>query len=322
MSGELKTVLRRNLSHALRHGDLPQAVALLDRLKLEDPLALETRGLELEFLLRAGRLAEAGALAAQLLELFPASGRVHYLAGVLAYRKKDYPRAERHLRESLGLYPHAKTRHWLAKTLTQSGSYAEAEALLLELLPAEPRCQLDLAWLYERKQDIGRALGAVEAWLEQRPDDAWARSQLQRLRARTLQPEDLLEEVDSLLDLGEDVAPEVLPEYLETLLAIGQSGKARTFVQQRRHAFDARLAARLGWVCHHRQAYDLALELFLIAFAENRRNFKFLAALETAASRCNRLPELIALYEKQAAEEKTLYGRIKTLRRRVEERRP
>lgn len=60
------------------------------------------------------------------------------------------------------------------------------------------------------------------------------------------------------------------------------------------------------------------MELFLIAFAENRRNFKFLAALETAASRCNRLPELIALYEKQAPEEKTLYGRIKTLRRRVE----
>lgn len=75
MSGELKTVLRRNLSHALRHGDLPQAAALLDRLKLEDPLALETRGLELEFLLRAGRLAEGGAII--VASAFPGRQREH-----------------------------------------------------------------------------------------------------------------------------------------------------------------------------------------------------------------------------------------------------
>ena len=93
MAERLQAVLRRNIAAALAARDLDRAEEALVRLKEEDPLALETRGLELELLLRRGRLAESTALASQLLQLFPGSARVQLLAGELAGAKKDYAAA-------------------------------------------------------------------------------------------------------------------------------------------------------------------------------------------------------------------------------------
>ncbi|MDH7570071.1 MAG: glycosyltransferase N-terminal domain-containing protein, partial [Armatimonadota bacterium] len=51
--------------HAVSAGEAVAAEAVLRRLRVEDPLAVETRGLELEWLLRKGCLAEAAPMAAQ-----------------------------------------------------------------------------------------------------------------------------------------------------------------------------------------------------------------------------------------------------------------
>jgi tetratricopeptide (TPR) repeat protein len=312
----IRAVLRRNLWQALHSGAYDEAEGILARLKDEDPLSIETRGLELEYLLRRGRLEEAEALAGQLLELHPGSARLHYLAGQLAYRCKDYARAQRHFRESLHLHPHWRTRRLLAKTLTQAGGLDEAEAVLLSLLPQRPECLLDLAWLYERRGDEGRALKTLEDHLERRPQDAFARSQRLRLRARLMEPGELLDEVDTLLELGEEVPAEVLPVWLEALLRTGQGGRAREFLRQRRSALDARAAASMGWACYRLQAYDLAFELFLASFPGNRGGAKFLCAMESAAARSGNVATLIDFYKAHAEHDKKLYGRIKTLQHR------
>ncbi|MEW6367842.1 MAG: tetratricopeptide repeat protein [Acidobacteriota bacterium] len=317
MSSRIATVLHRNMAAALRKGDLEQAESILEHLKREDPLSVQTRGLELEYILESGRLDEASALSSQLLNLFPTSPRIHYIAGLIDYRRRDYPAAELHLTESQRLHPHWRTEYWIGRTLTQAGRFEEAEATLLRILPQYPGCRMDLAWLYERKQDFARALQHIQAHVKENPRDARAAAQLERLRARSMSPADLQDEVETLIDLGEDVSPAVLPEYLETLLRTGQGSKARAIVQQRVQDMDARLATRLAWTCYSLQAYDMALQLFMKSFAENRTNFKFLAAIEAAADRCGRLQELIRLYRANAAEVRSLYGRIQRLDKRL-----
>ena len=293
-----------------------EAARILDRLKEEDPLSLETRGLELELLVFSGRHDEAGPLAGQLLELFPGSARLHYLAGQLAYRGRDYATADRHFRESLHLHPHWRTRHLLGRTLTQAGRLDEAESVLLDLVAQHEECLRDLAWLYERKGNDTRALQTLEAYLDKRPRDAAALGQRLRLRARLMEPRELLEDVDTLLELGEEVPAEVLPVWFDALLRVGEGRRARQFVRRRKGDLDARVATGIGWICYRLQAYDLALELFLAAFADNRRSVKYLAALESAAARTDNVAALIEVYRAHAPQEKKLYGRIKSLQRR------
>ena len=309
-------VLARNIQQALRTGEHAEAARILDRLKEEDPLSLQTRGLELEHLVFSGRHDEAGALAGQLLELFPGSARLHYLAGQLAYRCRDYAGADRHFRESLHLHPHWRTRHLLGRTLTQAGRLDEAEAVLLDLARQREECLRDLAWLYERKGDDTRALQTLEAYLEKRPRDAVALRQRLRLRARLMEPRDLLEDVDTLLELGEEIPGEVLPVWFDALLRVGEGRRARQFVREHKGDLDARVATGIGWICYRLQAYDLALELFLVAFEHNSKSVKYLAALESAARRTDNVAALIEVYRAHAPQEKKLYGRIKALQRR------
>ncbi|MBI4584797.1 MAG: tetratricopeptide repeat protein [Planctomycetes bacterium] len=316
----MKTVLRRNFLQALGKRDLDGAKAILERLKTEEPLALETRGLELEYLIRSDSLAEAKGLAGQLLELHPGSARVQYLAGLLAYRQKDYAAAERHLRESHRLFPHSKNYRLLGKTLTQQRKFEEAEGILQSLAPGNPWCQLDLAWLYERKEDWARALSCIEAFLKVEPDDKFAKSQLLRLKARLLEPEELLEEVSSLTGLGEEVPEDLLPQYVEALLKRGESTAVRDFIQKRQAGWSARAARSVGWICYRLQAYDLAMDLFLKIFRENRGDAKFLSALEAAAKRCGRLAELLPVYGAQVQDDKRFYSRIRSVKSRLEER--
>lgn len=319
MAQSIIIVLQRNLRQALGKRQYEQAASILEHLQQEDPLSVETRGLELEFLVRSGRLQEAKSLSVQLLELFPTSRHIQYMTGLLCYRQKNYAPAEQHFRECEGIHTHWSTRRWLGKTLTQLGRFDQAESLLQGLLPEHLVCRLDLVWLYQRMKDDRRALKQVEMYLQHRPHDGFALKQRLILRAQLLPPEELVEEVDALLELGEEVPVDLLPAYLENLLSTGQGVLAREFVYQRLAGLDIVLAGKLGWVCHKTKAHDLTLELFLRAFPANLHYVKFLNTLEFVAGRCSRLGELIDLYEAFAEQEHSLYGRQKTLAKRLEQ---
>lgn len=317
MTENLTLVLQRNLRTLLRRSDLREAGEVLERLRSTDPLGLATRELELEYLVRMRRLGEADALGRQLLEQFPGSSKIHYLNGHSAYLNKDYRRAVQHLQEAQRLHPFWKYRRWLGKALTQLGELDEAEALLLEVEAERHDCSADLAWLYQRKGDFGRAIELLEERTKMFPDDAFLRDHLQRLRVRELEPEEVQEEVELMQSLGEGVSAEMIPGYVRSLLTTGQGKKARDYVGQQRSEWDIRVLRSVAWDCHHLQAYDLATALFLEVFLQEKSNVKFLAALEKAADRCGRLEELIAHYEAHAANDKRLYGRMKKLEHRM-----
>ena len=308
--------IRANLKRALRARHYTPAEALLEQLKSEDPLSLETRGLELEYLMAVNRWSEASSLALQLLELFPDSARIHYLAARVYYQAKDYRHALLHFREAERLYPHWITRRWLGKTLTQVGQFEEAEAMLIDLPAAHPQVNMDLAWLYERRDDPQRALQFLSDYLAWRPEDGFAKAQRLRLQATTLSPDELVEEVDTLMELDEPVPAELLATYVQRLLETGQSAAVRQFIDQQRAHWEAQVAASIAWVCHSLHAYDLALLLFLQGLPIHIHEYKYLTALESAARHCRRIDDVIEAYEALATQEKRLYGRIKKLEKR------
>ncbi len=184
----LIAVLQRNLRGLLRGGDLKEAARVLERLEQEAPLALETRALGLEFLLQSRRHTEAAALAQQLTGQFPASSRIQYLAGIAAYRRRDYKGAVERFGESQRLHPHWKHRRWLGKSLTQLGQLDAAEAELLPLSDQHPACLVDLAWNCERRGDIARALELLEQHHARFPDERFTLARIRRLKARELSP--------------------------------------------------------------------------------------------------------------------------------------
>jgi tetratricopeptide (TPR) repeat protein len=312
----LLAVLRRNLAQALRRGEVGQAESLLRQLKDEDPLSAATRGLEIEVLMAAQRWPDAEVLAAQLVRMFPSSARIHSLMARIFYRQKHYAGALEHFTEAERLHPHWRLRLWLGKTYTQRGEYERAESLLVDVAREHAEAGRDLAWLYERRNEPERALRQLEAYLAARPNDSVARAQQLRLRASVAAPEELVREVEALEELGEDVAPELLPAYVQRLLETGRGMDARRFVDERVPVWPPQVAGRVAWVCHRLQAYDLALRLFLVALPVHAHDFKFLSALESAARRCQRTAEVATAYRGLAGEHRHLYGRIKTLERR------
>ena len=318
MVDDIRTVWQRNLFQAFAQHNLDDASQILDRLRDHDPLSRQTRGLELEFLWRSERLDEAHRLARQLLELFPDSPRILYLAGRLAYARREYPRAEQLLAESYRLHPNRYCYRFLGKTYTQLARYDEAESILLAVLPDDPGVQLDLAWLYERQADYERALAHVEKFLEKHPENEYARAQQGRLRGRTMDPGELLGDLDSLVEHDQPIPEHLLPQYVENLLRTGQGERVRHFLSSQRDRFEPREAIRTAWFCYQLQAHDLAYELFVRVFEQNRRQPKFLSALEASASRCGRLEELIPIYEKWAVEDPRFFGRLRGLKRRVQ----
>ncbi len=289
---------------------------LLAILKKEDPLSRETRGFELEFYIGTGRLAEADALARQLCTLFPDSGRIQFLSGRLAYRQKRYEQAEACFRESNRIYPNAGSAYWLGKTLTQIGRFAEAESLLLAARERNPRALLDLAWLYERKNDLEAALGAYEEFLKLHPEDSYAAGRRVRIRAKLLDPDAFIEEVSSLEDLGESIPTALFPEYVRKLFESGQGPRAREEIAAHMSDMDARTAVEVAWVCYRAQAYDLACILFLAQLPANLDNRKYLVALEAAAAKCNRVFQVLEAYHPYLEQARHLYGRSKSLSRR------
>jgi len=316
LSKAVLETLRHNMREALVQGHLRDAEDILAILKKEDPLSRETLGFELEFYISSSRFAEADALARQLCSLFPESGRIQFLAGKLAYRRKRYEEAETCFRESQRIYPSPQTRYWLGKTLTQIGRFDEAESLLLSAREHNPRALLDLAWLYERKNDLESALGTYDEFLSSHPNDSFAAEQRVRIRAKMMEPVALIEEVSALEDLGEAVPPALFPEYVRRLFESGNALRAREEIASRIKSMDAKLAVQVAWVCYKAQAYDLAYTLFLAHLPTNLQNPKYLVALESAAAKCNRISELIEAYHSHLPQARHLYGRCKSLARR------
>lgn len=309
-------VLRRQTTQALYEGRLDAAEDLVQRLEDEDPLSVSTRGLRLELLLRAGRVDEAEPLARQLLELFPGSARVHWLAARLASERRDWAAAERHARESDALHPHWRSRHLLGRALVSLGRFEEGEAVLRSLLPERVVVHRDLAWLFERRGQHAQAVSELERLLAAYPDDESARAQKLRLEARLVAPAELVDEVEELMELGEDVAPELVPEYVRTLLETGAGARARAFVGEHAAEWSPLVAAKCAWNAYRLQAWDLACELFVRALPA-RRDPKTLSALEAAAKRSARVEMLIAAYQELAQQDPKLFGRIRSLQRHV-----
>ncbi len=305
------------MRNALSGGRVGEARDILDRLKREDPLGRETRGFELEYYLALDRLVEAESLASQLCQLFPDSGRIWLLSGKLAYRQKRYDDAENCFRESNRVYPSDHAQHWLGKTLTQTGSLDEAEALLVSVRERFDSAFMDLAWLYERKGDVIAAIAACDAFLALHPGHAYAAEQRVRLKARGLEPEMLIDEVEKLAEFGEEIPDSLFAEYIEKLLETGQSGRVREQVRARLDSLNPRLGSKLAWSCYKSQVYDLACDLFIKFVEENISNFKYLNALEAGAVKCNRLEELIEAYTRLAPSMPKLHGRVRSLQNRL-----
>lgn len=308
--------LRENMWRALSEGRLEDAEEILTRLKQEEPLSQETRGFELELCLNSNRLSEAKALARQLCRLFPQSGRIAFLAGKVAYRLKDYKEAESHFRESHRIYPHWRTRYWLGKTLTQSGRLEEAESLLLETRERTANALLELAWLYERRNDLQAALKAYDEFLAVHSGHSFAIEQRLRIKARMLEPESLIQEIDSLAQLGEDVPAALFPEFVQKLFETGQTIEARQQISAKMGTLDPKTGSRVAWICYGAKAYDLACTLFLAHLQANLSYYKYLNALESAAARCGRIPQVLEAYRSHAAQAPSLHGRSKSLARR------
>ncbi|MBI5487124.1 MAG: tetratricopeptide repeat protein [Deltaproteobacteria bacterium] len=314
MDERLAGVLRNNLRAALRRAALDEADELLQRLRLEDPASLETRGLELEWLVRSKRTGEAATLAAALVAQFPASPRVLLWAGRAAYQRKDYASAIELFGESLRLAPHWSTEHWLGKSLTQTGRFDRAQAVLERLAPQHPICLLDLAWLHERREEPEQALRCVDAYLERFPDDTYAQDRRRQLRAAVAGAADVVAEVETLRAMSEPVPAALLPSYLDGLLRTGRGTEARGRVRELLPGMAARTATRLGWVAYKLQAWDIALDLFLVAVPDRPDQRKQLVALERVARLCARTEELARVCEALAAREPAFWGRAKRIR--------
>lgn len=309
-------VLRRNLQQAIKARQFDEAEALLMQLKDEDPLSLGTRGLELEYFVVAGQWSDAQILAEQLLRLFPQSARIQYLAGRIYYRIKNYRLALQYFEESNSLHWHWRALRWSGKTQTQLGQFEAAERILLGLVTEHVSINIDLAWLYERRNQVVRALEHIEVYLKKYPEDAFANVQRLRLVACTQEPDALSEDVDTLLELDEEVPAEMLPAYIQNLLESGQGHLVRKFVAEHSEQIDEQAAVALAWICHRLQAYDLAVSLFTKGLPSRLSDVKYLSALESAARHCNRVDELIEQYEVLAPDEKRLYGRVRSLKKR------
>ncbi len=287
------------------------------QLKLLDPLNLQTRGLELEYLTGREQYQDAQLLAQQLIQLFPSSSRIHYLSGLVAYKQKKYTKAQADFEESHMLYPHWHIERYMGKTCTQSGLFEKAESHLLPLTIEHPICFLDLAWLYERKKQYARAQAMVEQFLHHKPHDPFAEQQKQRLQAYALSPEQVQEEVESLDDFGEQIPIALLTEYLRKQVKRGEGSKVREMLIPRIEKFEPKEAVQLGWACYQLKTYELAFELMKRGFDSQYANFKYLAALETSAERSGRLDEIISLYEQFIETDKRFFGRIARLKKRL-----
>ncbi len=317
MSAPLPEVLRRRAKAALFSGELKTAAGLISQLEELEPLALPSRCLRAELHLRMGHNDTARAAAAQLVLAHPDSPRAQYLAGWSAYRNKQWTVAEAHFRESNLLHPAVTSRAWIGKSLTAQRRFDEAEAILVDVVGERPSWATDLAWLYECKGEPERALSVLDRHAEALRGSQYAAADRARLRAKVTAPEELVEELEVLAELGEEVGQDVLPSTLVALIDTGRVADARALVVRQIDSLDARTATSAGWAVYRRQAWDLAFDLFVVALPTQRSNVKFLNAFELTARNAGQIPKLLDLYEIHASFNPRLFGRIRKVHKRL-----
>ncbi len=305
-------VIQRNLIRALARGDLAEAALLLQRLESLAPLAVPTRVLRLEYLVRT-RSADAAPLAAQLVRDHPTSARAFFWAGRAAYDRRDHAEAARLFAECRRHARRWLFDRWLGKALTQRGELEAAEALLAPLVERHPVVEQDLAWLYERMGEPERALILVERVLARDPGAPLAGAQRLRLRAEALEPAELVVELEELAALGEPIELEMLPTYLRGLLLLGRGGAARALVADRLATLTPKVAAQMGWQAHRLGAFDLSYDLLAAGLPANLDYGKHLSALERAAKMAGRVDDLRRLYAAHAPRAPKLRGRAQKL---------
>lgn len=130
--------------------------------------------------------------------------------------------------------------------MTQLGRLDEAEPVLSDVVEEYPFTAPSLAWLYERRGDLEEAIRILEEHCSARPEDRFAAGQLERLRARSLDLQRLQEELETLLDLGEEIPLELLAGHVEGLLKTGQGPRVRELVASVRSTLDRRTALRIA----------------------------------------------------------------------------
>jgi len=313
---KLLVSLRRNVQRALRAGRQEEAASALERLRERAPLSLETRAMELEWLIANRRFVEARALAAALLDQFPASAGVHEQAGRIAYHDRGYELALEHFTECERRHASWRVRRWIGKTLSQLKRLDEAEAVLVALHAVKPEAVVtDLAWVYERMGRPERALVLLDAYLERHPENEFATSQRLRIRSRIAPAADLVAEATALLELGEPLPSAMLLAYVERLLELGEGALARQRIAEHASRLEAREALSLGWICHRHHAFDLAVGLFLRALPGRTDDVKLLNTLEADARRSLRVEEVRDAYGALASRHPRLFGRLRVLGR-------
>jgi hypothetical protein len=171
--------------------------------------------------------------------------------------------------------------------------------------------------LYERRNDPAGALRAYDEYLALHPGNEYAEQQRVRIRAGMLDPESLIEEYGALSDLGEEIPPSLLPGFVESLFETGQTPRAREEVIARTGTLDAKTASQIAWICYRWRAYDLACTLFIAQLRANVTYVKMLNALESAAAKCGRLPQVLEAYHALVNEAPHLHGRCRNIVRRI-----
>ena len=133
------------------------------------------------------------------------------------------------------------------------------------------------------------------------------------IRAKMMQTEDLINEVGALAELGEEIPAALFPEYVQKAFETGETLRAREEISARMQRMDGKTGVRVAWICYKARAYDLACTLFLAYLHDNKSNYKYLRALESAAEKFNRLPEVAAAYQAFLPEDRHFYGRWRSL---------
>ena len=103
------------------------------------------------------------------------------------------------------------------------------------------------------------------------------------IRAKMMQTEDLINEVGALAELGEEIPAALFPEYVQKAFETGETLRAREEISARMQRMDGKTGVRVAWICYKARAYDLACTLFLAYLHDNKSNYKYLRALESAA---------------------------------------
>ena len=90
-------------------------------------------------------------------------------------------------------------------------------------------------------------------------------------------------------------------------------------VEARAAGLKPRTLLSVAWAAHQAQAFDISFELFLRGLPGQTGNPKLLGAIQRAALLAGRGEALLKAYEELAEQAPNLYGRMKTLEKKLAE---